>query len=420
MLKGDQVGKLEELKARRSGEMSTDGIDELLNRWNLTSKSLDGFTDFYPMRAVTLLEVFTRDWLGKLVDHGTPYVERAEKLMEKSSAKLDFPVALALQGKRFSLGDLVAHSVPLNQFEQHSSAFSVLLGGDLLHLLLRDERVLDRAFNIAGRIGFQTNVLGKSPKNRMESWLRSDAKDYPLLRREPVGLPLPPRPSEPLNWKSGKGEPPAELRDVNRRSHERMRTISLIREPLWNRANWRGAYFESQIGSPPLLALLFGDAAAGEGIFRQGREEIGSDDKEQRLRISFLTGISRTQPNAYRVVIGANPPADLGKDGLFVMLTRALSVDARTPVNLRTFVDSYREAGEFYFAPAFGLGMNRPQVAGELAIKVYRAHIVEAWTVGENDLESTAIHDDDDDVVVPQGESDPPYLRVLARRAAQG
>ena len=133
MLKGDQVGKLEELKARRSGEISTEGIDALLGSWNVTDKSLNAFTDFYPMRAVTLLEVFTRDWLGKLVDHGTPFLERATKLMEKSSSKLDFPIALALQGKRFTLGDLVAHSVPLNQFEQHDFAFSVLLGGDLIH-----------------------------------------------------------------------------------------------------------------------------------------------------------------------------------------------------------------------------------------------------------------------------------------------
>ena len=135
MLKGDQVGKLEELRARRSGEISTEGIDALLNSWNNTSKSLTTFTDFYPMRAVTLLEVFTRNWLGKLVDHGAPFLERAAKLMEKSSPKLDFPIALALQGKRFSLGDLVAHSVPLNQFEQHNFSFSVLLGEDLLHLV---------------------------------------------------------------------------------------------------------------------------------------------------------------------------------------------------------------------------------------------------------------------------------------------
>jgi hypothetical protein len=288
-----------------------------------------------------------------------------------------------------------------------------------LERLLRDERVIDRAFSIAGRIGFQSNVLGRSPKNTLAAWSPGDAKDYALLRREPLPLPLASSPSETLKWKAGEGEPPEQLRDVNLRSHARMRTVSLIREPLWNRANWRGAYFESSgAGSPPLLALMFGDEDAGSAIFRQWREEIGADDKAKQLRISFITGISSKQPHAYRVVIGANPPADLGKDELFAILTRNLSVDARTPANLHTFLGLYRQVGEFYFAPAFGDGRSRPRVDGALAIKIHRAHVVEAWRVGENDLERAAI-DDDDDVIVPEGENDPPYLRARAQRSKE-
>jgi hypothetical protein len=80
------------------------------------------------MRAVTLLEVFSREWVARLVDHGAPYVQRAEPLTK--SVKFDFLLSAALQGKHLTLGEIVAHEVALNSFEQIVGAFETLLAGD--------------------------------------------------------------------------------------------------------------------------------------------------------------------------------------------------------------------------------------------------------------------------------------------------
>src|ERR1017187_5627690 len=69
--------------------------------------------DFFPIRLVTLLEVFTRRWLERLIDHGAPYLANAAALVQ-SGSKFDFATAMAIQGKKVSIGQLVAHGVSMN------------------------------------------------------------------------------------------------------------------------------------------------------------------------------------------------------------------------------------------------------------------------------------------------------------------
>lgn len=97
--------------------------------------------DFIPIRIVTELEVFARAWIKELVDHGTPYAENAAKLAKDVGIKFDYAVSQALIGQRFSLGDLVSHSVSVNSFEQFIANFSKILGHDFLPSI---EEVYDR------------------------------------------------------------------------------------------------------------------------------------------------------------------------------------------------------------------------------------------------------------------------------------
>jgi uncharacterized protein YecT (DUF1311 family) len=129
MSKRDLVTEILEVRAR-AGEKSRVEIELLLlrDRWRRQSSALGGVEDFFPIRAVTLLEVFCRKWIAEVVDHGAPFMENAAALV--SSVKLDYGFAQALHGKRLSLGELVAHTVSLNRFEQLLANFTSVLGKD--------------------------------------------------------------------------------------------------------------------------------------------------------------------------------------------------------------------------------------------------------------------------------------------------
>jgi len=104
---------------------------------------------FFPIRAVTLIEVFTRAWIAAFVDFGNPYVERAFAFTK--NIKLDFDVIREIQGRTITLGDVIAHSVPLNNFGQIVGAFETLIGGQFVPHLAK---TIDR---------WEVEMNGKAP-----------------------------------------------------------------------------------------------------------------------------------------------------------------------------------------------------------------------------------------------------------------
>jgi uncharacterized protein YecT (DUF1311 family) len=94
---------------------------------------------YFPIRVVTLLEVFTRAWIATFVDFGTPYVERG--IAFAKNIKLDYELVREIQGRTITLGDVIAHSVSLNTFGQMTAAFETLIDEGFVP---RISRVVDR------------------------------------------------------------------------------------------------------------------------------------------------------------------------------------------------------------------------------------------------------------------------------------
>lgn len=89
--------------------------------------------DYLPIRLVTALEVFTRECVAELVDHGEPYTGRARSLVK--DLKFDFDLTQALVGKKVSFGELASHSIPLNGIADIDRAFEALTEQPLSDLL---------------------------------------------------------------------------------------------------------------------------------------------------------------------------------------------------------------------------------------------------------------------------------------------
>jgi uncharacterized protein YecT (DUF1311 family) len=128
------VAQLEELLNRQGRSTDIlDKIEALRAQWSKLAVKEPPVSDFFPMRAVTLLEVFSKGWLATLIDHGSPFRENASKL--ELGGKIGFDLAVALEGKKFSVGWWIGNSVSLNQFEQYLGAFTKITGRDVAKAL---------------------------------------------------------------------------------------------------------------------------------------------------------------------------------------------------------------------------------------------------------------------------------------------
>jgi uncharacterized protein YecT (DUF1311 family) len=114
-------------------------LENLQREWLKNRKSEACVPDFYVIRAVTLLEVFTRGNLADLIDHGKPFTDRAIDFSKH--VKIDFALVRDIQGRMITLGDILALSAPVNSFGQIVSHFETLLGKPLRPLL---ESAVDR------------------------------------------------------------------------------------------------------------------------------------------------------------------------------------------------------------------------------------------------------------------------------------
>jgi uncharacterized protein YecT (DUF1311 family) len=95
--------------------------------------------DFFPIRAVTLLEVFSGAWIAQLIDHGPPFVNNAVDLAK--NLRPDYELIRAIHGRTITLGDMIAHNISFRAFGQICSCFKILIGEDLIPLI---ETAVDR------------------------------------------------------------------------------------------------------------------------------------------------------------------------------------------------------------------------------------------------------------------------------------
>lgn len=290
--------------------------------------------------------------------------------------------------------------------------------------LFRDERVADRAVAFTGTFSTQANVLGASPKTQLASWIEGEAHVYPVVRTQPWDPPAPEDAEEP-DFESEAApqiaegyEPPAELLDPNARRHDQIKTVSLIRVGLWDRAEWSGTAFftDPSHQTPPVLALVFSNREPAQEIFTQWREELGKADEKEQLRITLVRGIDTANPHAYRVIVGSDPSVLSGGTRFASFASRINRMDATNSENLDYFLQAHEAVGESIIAPAYWNsnpgGAQVPELERNLGLRVRNIHVRQAWEIGPNELEVVAIHEDDDPIL-PKDVDEPPVLSLL-------
>ena len=151
MANRDRAAEILEIKSR--GQQHAAGLHyelrSLAKSWNDFPPKDSPTAAFFPIRAVTLIEVFTRAWIATFVDFGKPYVERA--ITFTKNVKLDYDLVREIQGRTITLGDIIGHSLSLNTFGQVAGAFETLIEE---HFVPRIAKAVDR---------WEVEVEGKAP-----------------------------------------------------------------------------------------------------------------------------------------------------------------------------------------------------------------------------------------------------------------
>ena len=286
--------------------------------------------------------------------------------------------------------------------------------------LLVDQQVDQRSFNFLSPLVMLGNVLGHNPRRSIRQWYHDQDKDYPfdgtVSRVEPLH-------TEAKNA-ADENDPKGDLLETdpdNIRSHQHMKTFSVINERLWGGHVWRGFAFAVDLNPHPIqsptLYLMFDNRETAIEIFKEWKERFG-DKAGEKVKISILKGIDADNPFWYKGLITSNIPMEEMRDGhAFVMMTKVSTMTPGNPRNLEGFLASYTRFGYFTLAPFFiDIKTGKPEAMNECGFKMRELTVKNAWEIGIHDLEMTAI-EATDNPVIPHDISDIPVLDVLKMKS---
>ena len=290
-----------------------------------------------------------------------------------------------------------------------------------LKQLIGKERAMARGLSLLQASAALINILGEdNPKLRLEDWKpKEQYEQHPVRGKEPWnhGAKSPTsQEREHVPLKPGKGDPPKELFDIEAMKHRDRRVHSLINTAAWDKAGWQGIGYVTapENKAPPVMSFIFADRAAARRIFAAWRDELGQDERHNRLRISILTGVDKNNPAHYRVVVSTNIDSiAMQRWDQFVILARINHMEPTTSENLDRFRESYNVTKHYWIMPALMEG-GIPALDPDFRILKHGIVIRPAWQLEEHDLDVSAIREDDN-VLIPDDVQDPPILDTLKR-----
>lgn len=324
---------------------------------------------------------------------GSPHVEIQVSHFSPHQLTENEQITLRSEIKKVAV-QLVVNSIHFRNFETTMSELS-------------KEGAFDRAINFTSSFVAVGNVLGDNAPKNLTDWERGQS--YSIRRSKSWNSEMKEQGRLKNQSTSIKGEVI---------KHPEIRTVSLIKSGLWDRAGWSGMLFiSSQDGSwPPILAPVFESEQTGCEIFEDWLNELGQFDKANKLRVGIIRGIDRDHPHSYRVYFDINH-GNISCEKRFHHLINIGRVHRMNPSdssNLNRFVDDFKRQGKYFLAPGF---VDTKTDRVNLGTRLVKQHIEirNAWEIGRNDHDSFAI-EPDDKPIIPVDVENPPINELLAHR----
>lgn len=288
-----------------------------------------------------------------------------------------------------------------------------------------EERGLARAAMLGNVVVIGRNLFGDDAKVRLSRWVGDNDKYYDCLRDQHwrSTRTAAKREVSKESIKPGNGHPPEDLMDTSQRKHTQRKVFSPIDIPIWNKAGWAGTCYGWDDRQPPFMGLMFKDFEAGKKIFADWLVRWGREEAEDALRVTIVTGIYKSNPHHYGVIVGPNIDrisADARTGDTFSMVSRINRMTPATSENLTNFLEAFNKLNAFFLVPAQLPSGDRcaPEIEFKLALFKRHLHVRPAWQIGENDHDIVVL-DDDEDPFIPESVVDAPVIKAIALHRAR-
>lgn len=285
--------------------------------------------------------------------------------------------------------------------------------------LIAEDKGLERAISFSSSFAATYNIVGKDSLNDAKKFFYEDSPTTFTLNRVQnwdVDHPKISRVKETNTLSSSANETQQEPIDLETLKHSDIAVQSLIKSRLWDKTTWKGVGFSLYPDGSPGIDLIFADETAGSEIFGDLFAEVGINNKESRLQVNILKGISVIEPHNYRVQICENFDTN-SPSQLMTVVSRLNTMTPASNENLNRFIEEFNKFGScrLGFGAIRNGQMYKPTNGEYEYITLDSLKVTDAWKVDVNSLESAAIQLGDDPFI-PDGVKDAPILKVINQR----
>lgn len=245
--------------------------------------------------------------------------------------------------------------------------------------IIREERAPERSLDFTSSFVTLGNVLGNTPKMKISDFTDGQ-EQYELKRSEPLQYFIPTDEAAENTLPNNSGLFP----EIH---HRNIKTVSVVREPFWDKAKWLGVGYAIFPDAPPVLSILFTNIEDGKKIFSAWQEQFGKKDLNEIIRISIIQGVDENAPLHYTVGIGSNLELEKGTVRFVVSPTRRHTMTPQTSENLDRFQDAYAHFGCYLLAPGMMQPNGQPEILFQHGLIKKNINIKNAKEVSANDAD---------------------------------
>lgn len=200
-------------------------------------------------------------------------------------------------------------------------------------------------------------------------------------------------------------------------SHKNIYSSGMIKCSHWDFAKWKGVMYLGDLvnKSEIKIGFLFENEEGAKKVFKDLIDYASKDDKEGKIVVSFIKGISKKRKYDYRVMITGrvNIPKDKSENIIVNMATRFHQMNCIDDKNIGILEEIINNGNNPKISILPMAILNEKIIPlWEYEISLKKINIRQAYEISKSDFESAVILKDDEPII-PEDIKNPPINEVL-------